>query len=150
MKSPLDREVAARFLELLGALKRYVREHLSSSGEEGLSEERFRTLLTLRFHGKGYLKTLAMHDGLSPSALCIMLNHMVEEGLAARAGDQEDRRNVSYELTATGSTRLDAEIERRTGLVCKALDRMESADKARFADAIETVLSGIARLSQTK
>jgi len=145
-----DREVAGRFLELLGAMKRYVRELLPPLAGGGMSEERFRTLLTLKFYGKGYLKTLAMHDGLSSSALCIMLNRMVEEGFAARTGDQNDRRNVSYELTASGTARLNAEIERRTELICGALVRMGIAEKARFAGAIETILSGIARLTGTE
>ena len=85
-----DREVAGRFLELLGAMKRYVRELLPPLAGGGMSEERFRTLLTLRYYGKGYLKTLATHDGLSSSALCIMLNRMVEEGFAGSAGQVGD------------------------------------------------------------
>jgi DNA-binding MarR family transcriptional regulator len=141
------REMAGRFLELLGAMKRYVRELLPPLAEGGMSEERFRTLVTLRYYGKGYLKTLAVHDGLSSSALCTMLNRMVEEGLAAREGDPDDRRNVSYELTAAGTARLEAEIERRTELICGALNQMGNAEKARFAGAIETILSGIARLT---
>ena len=142
-----DREMAGRFLELLGAMKRYVRELLPPLAGGGMSEERFRTLVTLRYYGKGYLKTLALHDGLSSSALCIMLNRMVEEGFAAREGDPDDRRNVSYELTAAGTARLNAEIERRTELICGALDRMGNAEKARFAGAIETILSEITRLT---
>ncbi len=145
-----DREVASRFLELLGAMKRYVREQLPPLAEGGVSEERFRTLLTLRFHGKGYLKTLAAHDGLSSSALCIMLNRMVEEGFAARTEDPDDRRNVSYELTAPGAARLQAEIERRTDLIHSRLGRFGSAEKARFAHGIEIVLSGVAKLQGTK
>jgi MarR family transcriptional regulator, organic hydroperoxide resistance regulator len=145
-----DREVAGRFLELLGAMKRYVREQLPSSAGSGMSEERFRTLVTLKFYGRGYLKTLAMHDGLSSSALCIMLNHMVEEGLAARTEDQDDRRNVSYELTAAGAARLSAELERRTDLIGGALDRMGTAEKSRFASAIEAVISGIGRLTNAQ
>ena len=145
-----DRAVAGRFLELLGAMKRYVRELLPPLAGGGMSEERFRTLVTLRYYGKGYLKTLATHDGLSSSALCIMLNRMVEEGFAARSGDPDDRRNVSYELTASGTARLNAEIERRTELVCGALDRMGDAEKARFAGAIDIILSGISRLTGTE
>jgi DNA-binding MarR family transcriptional regulator len=131
-------------------MKRYVRELLPPQAGGGMSEERFRTLLTLRYYGKGYLKTLALHDGLSSSALCIMLNRMVEEGFAAREGDPDDRRNVSYELTTSGTSRLNAEIERRTERICGALDRMGIAEKARFAGAIETLLTGIARLTGTE
>lgn len=143
-----DRELASRFLELLGAMKRYVREHLPSLAGDGMSEERFRTLLTLKYHGKGYLKTLAAYDGVSSSALCIMLNHMVEEGFAARTGDQDDRRNVAYELTDAGAQRLTAEIERRTDHICAALDQMGSDEKSRFGGAIETLLAGIDSLGR--
>jgi DNA-binding MarR family transcriptional regulator len=139
--------MAGRFIELMGAMKRYVRERLPPLAGGGMSEERFRTLLTLKYYGKGYLKTLAMHDGLSSSALCIMLNRMVEEGCAARSEDPDDRRNVSYELTGSGVARLNAEIERRTELVCAALASLGSVEKSRFGGAIETILSAIARMS---
>ncbi|MGA2479645.1 MAG: MarR family winged helix-turn-helix transcriptional regulator [Spirochaetia bacterium] len=138
--------MASRFLELLGAMKRYVRERLPPLAEGGVSEERFRTLLTLRYYGKGYLRTLAAHDGLSSSALCIMLNRMVDEGLAARTEDPEDRRNVSYELTAAGTARLEAEFERRTEVVRAGLVRMGEVEKDRFAGAIETLLAGVEKL----
>jgi len=127
-------------------MKRYVRESLPPPAVGGMSEERFRTLLTLRFYGKGYLRTLAAHDGLSSSALCIMLNRMVEEGLAARAEDPEDRRNVNYELTPGGGARLDAELERRAEVVGAALGRMGAAERTRFARAIGTVLAGVETL----
>ena len=145
-----DREVASRFLELMGAMKRYVRERLPPLAEGGMSEERFRTLVTLRYYGKGYLRTLAAHDGLSSSALCIMLNRMVEEGLAARTEDTDDRRNVSYELTAAGTARLEGEFERRTELVRIGLGRMGYVERDRFADAIETVLAGVAKLKDAQ
>jgi DNA-binding MarR family transcriptional regulator len=145
-----EREVAGRFLQLLGSMKRYVREQLPPLADGGMSEERFRTLLTLRYYGKGYLKTLAAHDGLSSSALCIMLNRMVEEGFAARAEDPEDRRNVFYELTPAGSTRLKGEIERRTDLIQEKLRAFGGAEMARFARAIETVLSGVEKLKDAK
>jgi DNA-binding MarR family transcriptional regulator len=145
-----DREVASRFLELLGTMKRYVRERLPPLAEGGMSEERFRTLLTLRYYGKGYLKTLAAHDGLSSSALCIMLNRMVEEKLAARTEDPDDRRNVSYELTPAGGDRLDAELERRAELVRGGLGRMGGSERARFARAIEIVLAGVEKMKSPK
>jgi DNA-binding MarR family transcriptional regulator len=131
-------------------MKKYVREQLPPLSEGGMSEERFRTLLTLRYYGKGYLRTLAAHDGLSSSALCIMLNRMVEEGFAARAEDPDDRRNVFYELTAPGAARLKAEIGRRTDLIHDNLGRLGNAEKARFARAIETVLAGVAKLKGTE
>lgn len=141
-----DSEVASRFLELLGTMKRYVRERLPPLAEGAMSEERFRTLLTLRYYGKGYLKTLAEHDRLSSSALCIMLNRMVEDGFAARTEDTDDRRNVFYQLTPSGAARLKAELERRTDLIHASLGRLSSSEKARFARAIETVLAVVEKL----
>jgi MarR family transcriptional regulator, organic hydroperoxide resistance regulator len=141
-----DLEVAGRFLELLGAMKRYVRERLPLPADGGMSEERFRTLITLRSYGKGYLRTLAAHDGLSSSALCIMLNRLVDEGLAARAEDPGDRRNVSYELTPAGAGRLEGELQRRTELVRAGVLRMGEDERDLFAGAIETVLAGVEKL----
>jgi DNA-binding MarR family transcriptional regulator len=142
----VDRRTAGRFLELLGAMKRYVREELPPFPERGMSEEKFRSLLSLRLLGRSPLKSLAEHDGLSSSAKCIMLNRLVEEGFAARADDPRDRRNVFYELTGPGLVLLNAEIDRRSALLGSRLDVLGKGGKARFARAVETLLAGVSKL----
>jgi DNA-binding MarR family transcriptional regulator len=144
-----DWRTASRFLELLGAMKRYVREELPPFPERGMSEQKFRTLLSLRLLGGSPLKSLAAHDGLSSSAQCIMLNRLVAEGFAERAADPRDRRSVFYALTDSGLVLLNAEIARRTDLLSSRLDRLGMTEKARFARAIETLLKGLARLRST-
>jgi DNA-binding MarR family transcriptional regulator len=144
-----DRRTASRFLELLGAMKRYAREELPPFPERGMSEEKFRSLLGLRLLGRAPLKSLAAHDGLSASAQCIMLNRLVEEGFAERTADPRDRRSVFYELNDSGLALLNAEIARRTDLLSSSLDRLGKSEKARFARAIETLLAGVAKLRRT-
>ena len=141
-----DFDTARHFLELLGAMKRYVREELPPFPERGMTEEKFRSLLSLRLLGKSPLKTLAANDGLSASAQCIMLNRLVSEGFAQRANDPGDRRSVLYGLTDSGLALLNAEIARRTGLLCDGLGRLTPNERARMAKAIEILLAGIARL----
>jgi len=141
-----DRETARHFLELLGAMKRYVREELPPFPERGMSEEKFRSLLSLRFLGRSPLKSLAAHDGLSASAQCIMLNRLVAEGFAQRANDPVDRRSVLYDLTDSGLALLNAEIGRRSDLLCEKLGRLGLKERSRIARAIETLLAALARL----
>ena len=140
------RRTAGRFLELLGAMKRYVREELSAG--PGLSEEKFRSLLSLRRLGGGSLKALAAQDGLSASAQCIMLNRLVEEGLAARSPNPKDRRGVHYALTASGKDLLSAEIARRSDLLGARLRCLSESRRARFARAVETLLDDMAALKE--
>jgi DNA-binding MarR family transcriptional regulator len=141
-----DRRTANRFLELLGAMKRYVREELPPFPQRGMSEEKFRSLLGLRLLGRSQLKTLAAHDGLSASAQCIMLNRLVTEGFAERAGDPRDRRNMLYALTDSGLALLNAEIARRTDILTSKLKRLSEREKTRFARGIESVLAGVGKL----
>lgn len=140
------RKTAGRFLELLGAMKRYVREEIPPLPDRGMSEEKFRSLLGLRFLGRSPLKTLAAHDGLSASAQCIMLNRLVDEGYAERTGDAQDRRSTFYALTRPGLDLLKAEIARRTGIVAARMDGLSKAERERFARGIESVFAGLQRL----
>ena len=141
-----DRLLAERFMELIRSLKRYIREEITPISETGMSEERLRCLVALRYLGKSQLKSLAAYDGLSAPAKCLMLNQLVQEGLAARSDDAVDRRNVFYELTETGLALLNSELARRTAFLCRRLSRFEGSEKASFAKAIETVLGGVQKI----
>jgi hypothetical protein len=73
---------------------------------------------------KGLSEDPCPHDGLSSSALCVMLNRMVEEGFAAREGDPDDRRGVSYELTASPMRKGGSNRETETAFVSVQSGRM--------------------------
>ena len=142
------RSSALRFLELLGAMKRYVREELAPPPERGMSEEKFRSLLGLKALGSGSLKNLAAHDGLSASAQCIMLDRLVAEGFALRSPDPEDRRRVRYELSEEGRSVLRSEIERRSAILTTQLARFSGAERERFAAAVEVLLAALSRMEE--
>lgn len=142
-----DRLLAERFMELFRSMKRYIREEVAPISETGMSEERIRCLAALRYLGKSRLKSLAAYDGLSAPAQCLMLNQLVQEGLAARSDDTVDRRNVFYELTETGLALLNSELARRTEFLCRRLSRLADAEKASFAKAVEKVLVGVQKLA---
>lgn len=146
-RAQVDRLLAERFMELFRSMKRYIREEVAPISEMGMSEERIRCLAALRYLGKSRLKSLAAYDGLSTPAQCLMLNQLVQEGLAARSDDTEDRRNVFYELTKTGLALLNSELARRTDFLCGRLSRLGGTEKASFAKAIETVLAGVQKLA---
>lgn len=141
-----NRQIAMRFLELLGAMKRYVREELPPFPDRGMSDQRFRTLLSLKLLGKSPLKSLASRDGLSPSAQCIMLDRLVEEGFARRSPDARDRRRVIYELSNDGLADLDVEIERRGRLLGSRLQGLDIEERRRVSKAIDVLLQGIAKM----
>ena len=148
LADPVPR-TAGRFLELLGAMKRYVRDEISPNSDRGMSmsDEKFRSLLGLRFLGRSQLKDLARHDGLSASAQCIMLNRLVDDGFAERTGDSRDRRNTFYELSDSGQALLSGEIARRRGTVAASLEGFSRAEVVEFARGIETVFAGLEKLT---
>jgi MarR family transcriptional regulator, organic hydroperoxide resistance regulator len=141
-----DRLLAERFMELFRSMKRYIREEVAPNSEMRMSEERIRCLAAMRYLGKSRLKSLAAYDGLSTPAQCLMLNQLVQDGLAVRSEDPEDRRNVFYELTQTGLALLDSELARRTDLLCRRLSRLRGTEKVSFAKAVEKVLSGVQKI----
>ncbi len=144
-----DRLLAERFMELFRSVKRYLREEVAAVSEMGTSEGRLRSLSALRYLGKSRLKSLAAYHGLSTSAECLMLNQLVQEGLATRSDDTEDRRNVFYEITGAGLALLNAELARRIDIICGRLSKLASVEKKDLAKAIETVLAGVQRLGAT-
>lgn len=141
---------AMRFLELLGAMKRYVREELRPLPERGMSEEKFRSLLGLKALGRSPLKALAAHDGLSPSAQCLMLDRLVDDGFARRSRDHEDRRRVLYELSEQGSAVLGSEIDRRSGILTDRLARLSAEERERFAKAVELLIASIVKIENKR
>ena len=145
-RSQDDRLLAERFMELFRSMKRYIRLEVAPISVMEMSEERLRCLAALSYLGKSRLKSLAAYDGLSTPAQCLMLNQLVQEGLAARSYDTEDRRNVFYELTETGLALLNSELARRTDFLCERLSRLVDAEKANFAKAIETLLAWVPKL----
>lgn len=144
--SDIDRRAAVRFLELLGVMKRFVREEFPPFPDRGMSEAKFRTLLSLKWLGRSHLKLLAAHDGLSSAAQCIMLNRLVEQGFAVRGNDPSDRRRALYELSAGGRREVDGEIARRAELLRERFSRFSNRDRAAFARAIEILLAGISKM----
>ncbi len=142
-----NQEAAVRFLELLGAMKRFIREDLPPFNKAGMSEEKFRTLLSLRALGSGSLSALAGHDGLSTPAQCIMLNRLVKEGFATRRTDASDRRKARYAPTGAGLALLAEEIERRSTALAGMLCQLSAAEGTEFAKAVETLLAVIGKIS---
>lgn len=142
----VDERTAVRLLQLLGAMKRFVREQVPPLPTGGMSEEKFRTLLSLKLLGRSPLKRLAAYDGLSASAQCIMLDRLVDEGFADRASDPDDRRRVLYELSHDGLSMLDGEIRRRTAILTGRLGRLARGERSDFGRAVETLLSGLEKM----
>jgi DNA-binding MarR family transcriptional regulator len=149
-KAPVDKEVAARFLELFRRMKRYVREEFPPFAKKGLSEEKLRCLGALRFLGKSHLKPLAAFDGLSSSSQCIMLNQLVTGRLVSRSEDPSDRRNVFYELTGEGTNVVNTAVAKRVEFLCARLGRLGKEEKGRFARALAVALCMVDKLQSSE
>lgn len=128
-------------------MKRFVREELPPFSKRGMSEEKFRTLLSLRALGAGSLTALAAHDGLSTPAQCIMLNRLVGEGFATRKTDPNDRRRAMYAPTAPGLALLSEEIARRSAALAGLLAQLKANEQKSFSRAVDSLLTMVGKMS---
>jgi DNA-binding MarR family transcriptional regulator len=131
-------ETAKRFIDFAVRLKRVFRFAVGS-GNGGLSEERFRTLLFLNESEKVGLKELSERIHISPSSLCIMLKKLEDEGFVDRSRDEVDRRNVLYRSTAAGTAALKAEREFRLAAFASSFAQLSAEDRSRLAEAMAEV-----------
>ncbi|BCY06340.1 MarR family winged helix-turn-helix transcriptional regulator [Actinoplanes sp. L3-i22] len=107
MRGPTD------LLYLLTRAERLLARRLSAVlDEEGCSLDAWR-VLTLLADGSRFMTELSERAFLPPGSLTRLIDHLVEENLVYRRGDDLDRRRIKVHLTARGRRffqRIDAGI----------------------------------------
>ncbi len=114
--------------------------------EAGLTGERYMMLFELGLQPDSSLKDLAEAIGVSPSALSVMVQSLVERGLVSRVADPADRRRIALRLSADGE-RTMARLEE--GLVDRFhayLEELDPALRAELADASRAMLDVVDRI----
>lgn len=100
-------------LYLLTRAERLLARRLSAILDaEGCTLDAWR-VLTLLADGSRFMTELSERAFLPPGSLTRLIDHLVEENLVYRRGDDLDRRRIKVHLTARGRRffqRIDAEI----------------------------------------
>ncbi len=134
MRGPTD------LLYLLTRAERLLARRLSAILDaEGCSLDAWR-VLSLLADGSRFMTELSERAFLPPGSLTRLIDHLVEENLVYRRGDDLDRRRIKVHLTARGRRffqRVDAAI--RAG-VPLGEDPGELGELGELAEALEVTL----------
>lgn len=145
------RHDAARMMELVSTLSLFTRTTMLRWLPElvdavGLTGERYMVLFELGLLPDTSLKDLAERLGVSPSALSVMVQSLVERGLVTRVPDPGDRRRVALRLSHEGESMLsgleDELIERFHGY----LQTLDPTDRNDLAEASRAMLGVVNRV----
>ncbi len=142
---------ARLMMDVVGTLSLFTRTTMlrwlpSLVDEVGLTGERYMMLFELGLQPDSSLKDLAESIGVSPSALSVMVQSLVERGLVTRVADPADRRRIVLRLSADGE-RTMARLE--DGLVDRFdayLDELDPTTRTALADASRTMLDVVQRI----
>ena len=113
-----------------------------------LTGERYMVLFELGLQPDASLKELAEGLGVSPSALSVMVQSLVERELVTRVADATDRRKVVLRLSGDGERtllRLEEELVDRFHDYLQELDPADRRDLAASSRAMLDVVNRILR-----
>ncbi|TVQ40890.1 MAG: MarR family transcriptional regulator [Spirochaetaceae bacterium] len=140
-----------RVVELVNVLSLFTRRTMLAWLPEltealGITGDRFMVMFELDLQPDSSLKDLARSVMVSPSAMSVMINSMVEQGLATRIPDPADRRKVVLRLSDQGRTALRTLDEELAGRYQQYLDTLEADDRQEFAAAAQNMLQVVSRM----
>jgi DNA-binding MarR family transcriptional regulator len=127
---------AGDLLELLPGLMRFVRRQMRSRRAKGLSVPQFRTLVHLRRSPWASLSSVSEGLGSSAPTTSRIVSGLVAKGLVIRKTCQQDRRQVSLELTPRGQTVIDEAWRGTQEAVAERLSSLTAGQLTELAVAL--------------
>lgn len=140
----VDGELVERALPLLPEIGKLLYLSLTRHpGAEGLSLPQVKALGFLGSHGRCSVGELAAGVGASMPSASELVDRLVERGLAERAVNPEDRRQVLVGPTAAAG-KVHAELRAlRAAQIRLALSRLEPAERPVFVRSLEALVAGL-------
>jgi DNA-binding MarR family transcriptional regulator len=135
----IDPAVEAIVNQIHEANRALTAEMRESLAHVGLTMEEFKVLMELRAGSRTH-GALSKHLEVSTGAMTNRLDKLEREGLVSRARDPNDRRGVLLSLTAAGSERLDAYIDRGAHRERQLLEGLTQTEKRRLNDLLAKLL----------
>jgi len=138
-------------MELINTLSLFTRKTMvrwlpELAEELGVTVERFITMFELDLEPDCSLKYLAERLVVSPAALSVMINSMVEQGTVARVPDARDRRRVLLRLTDQGREELEVIEHGLTDRYREYLEQIEENDRSELITHSEALLEVVTRV----
>lgn len=130
---------AAALLEALPAVMWFVRRHMRYHRTRGLSVPQFRTLVLLRRYPLASLSAVKDHLGSSLPTASRIVGGLVSKGLIKRKASQEDRRQISLELTERGNSVLDEAWQATRSVVAEKLGNLSDNQRASMMATLTTL-----------
>jgi DNA-binding MarR family transcriptional regulator len=125
-----------------------IRQHFEQTvlEEAGLHWSAFVTLWCLWIYGELETRKLAEETGVAKSTLSSILNMLEERKLVRRRANEEERRLVIVNLTATGAELISALFPKFNAEETRIAARLTPKQMTATTDAIRVVLATIADL----
>ncbi|XBH21822.1 MarR family transcriptional regulator [Jonesiaceae bacterium BS-20] len=123
--------------EIRVATNRLVRHMRASRGQVELPEHQFATLAYLHKHGPMTPGALAELEGVKPPSMTRTVNALVEMGLAAKVGNDLDKRQVYVELTDAGRFEVTETRRLRDVWLTSRLEELTLEERQILATASE-------------
>jgi DNA-binding MarR family transcriptional regulator len=147
-----ERHDGHRVVELVNVLSLFTRRTMLSWLPElteamGITGDRFMVMFELELQPDSSLKDLAGSLMVSPSAMSVMVNSMVGQGLVTRVEDAADRRRVVLRLSGQGKQALRSLEEKLAGRFQQYLATLVAQDRRDFVDATEAMLKVAGRIT---
>lgn len=125
-----------------------IRQHFERTVLEqaGLHWSAFVTLWCLWIYGELETRRLAIETGVAKSTLSSILNMLEERKLVRRRTNEEERRLVIVNLTASGAELISALFPKFNAEETRIAERLDSRQIRAATDAIRVILATIAEL----
>jgi DNA-binding MarR family transcriptional regulator len=132
-----DEALLNAIVQEMALLPRLYRRILRESGENSLFTPKFWVLGMLACEGPMSMSALARRMQVTKQYVTALVDRMVQEDLAIRRPDQNDRRIINLCITEAGKGKLQ-EVKARAGQEIRTtLSQLEVADRRRLYRALQ-------------
>lgn len=139
----------SRLEEVFMELVRTLHGELANQMVSGLTGSQFFVLKKIFEKGRMTVSEVAEELGVSLSAITALVNRLVNNGLAVRSRDEEDRRLVWLEATDKGVEVLSRCMEGRRKVAEKYFGQLPKKDLEKLIEIYERVLA-VVRAEKTE
>jgi len=112
---------------------------LRQEAQTGLSPSQLSALAAVERHGPLTLGALADHETVAPPTITRVVAKLQADGFLTRQPDPVDRRVTRVVVTSKGRALLGTSRRRKTEWLTTRLDDLDPDQRARLADALDTL-----------
>lgn len=114
--------------------------------EAGLSMPQMTVLFHLYYHGRCGVSDIGNHLDVTSPAASQLIDRLVQQGLAARSEDPEDRRVRQIDLTPQGQHLVQEAIEARVHWIEELAGALQPAEQASVSAALRLLTESVRRI----